>query len=45
MGNIANRVGRRLLFDAKTETFIGDEEANRLLWREPRDGFRIPDPV
>ena len=45
MGNIATRVGRRLRFDAKTETFIGDEEADRLLWREPRTGFRIPDPV
>jgi len=41
LGNIATRVGRRLLFDARTETFIGDEEANRLLGRQYRDGFRV----
>ena len=43
MGNIAVRVGRRLLFDAKTETFKGDAEANRLLTREYRKGFELPD--
>lgn len=45
LGNIATRVGRRLLFDAKTETFVGDPEANGLLGREYRKGFEIPDPV
>jgi len=42
LGNIAMRVGRRLRFDAKTESFIGDEEANRLLGRDPRPGFELP---
>lgn len=42
LGNIAQRVGRRLRFDARTETFLGDDEANRLLGREPRAGFELP---
>jgi predicted dehydrogenase len=45
LGNIATRVGRRLRFDATTESIIGDDEANRLLGREYRPAFRIPDPV
>ncbi|QDU97474.1 Gfo/Idh/MocA family protein [Lignipirellula cremea] len=38
-GNVAWRVGRSLTFDAATETFVGDEEANALRgrpeWRKP----------
>jgi predicted dehydrogenase len=38
-GNIAARVGRTLVLDPKTETFIGDKEANALRgrpeWRKP----------
>ena len=30
MGNVASRVGRKLVFDAKTETFDNDKEANSL---------------
>ena len=45
LGNIATRVGRRLRFDAATETFIGDREANALLGREYREPFTVPDPV
>ena len=42
LGNIATRLGRRLRFDAKTEMFPGDDEANRLLGREHRAGFALP---
>lgn len=39
MGNVASRVGRKLVFDAKTETFDNDKEANslrtRLVYRKP----------
>jgi hypothetical protein len=45
LGNIATRVGRRLVFDAETETFPHDKEANGLLGREYRDGFAIGDAV
>ena len=34
LGNIAHRVGRKLTFDAATESFPGDTEANALLSRE-----------
>lgn len=40
-GNIAWRVGERLRFDAKTETF-DKPEANKLLGREHRKGFELP---
>ncbi len=44
MGNIAYRVGgRRLEFDAKTETFVGDPEANQLVRRECRVPYTFPD--
>jgi hypothetical protein len=39
---LAFHVGRRLKFDPKTETFPGDEEANRMLTREYRKGFEVP---
>ncbi|MCZ6793761.1 MAG: Gfo/Idh/MocA family oxidoreductase [Planctomycetota bacterium] len=42
LGNISYRTGRRLVFDPATETFPGDEEANRLLGREYREGFELP---
>ncbi len=41
MGNIAWRTGKKLRFDAKTETF-DDDEANKLLGREHRKGFELP---
>lgn len=38
-GNISARVGRKLFLDPKTETFLGDKEANALRgrpeWRKP----------
>jgi predicted dehydrogenase len=45
LGNIALRVGRTLRFDAKTETIIDDAEANRLLRRDYRAPFMVPEAV
>ncbi|MFO0887672.1 MAG: Gfo/Idh/MocA family oxidoreductase [Isosphaeraceae bacterium] len=42
LGNIAHRLGRKLTFDGATETFPGDDEANKLLGREYRQGFELP---
>ncbi len=36
------RVGRKLKLNPKTETFIGDKEADALLTREYRKGFEVP---
>jgi hypothetical protein len=36
------RVGRKLKLDPKTETFVGDKEADALLTREYRKGFEMP---
>ncbi len=35
-------VGRKLKLDPKTETFIGDKEADALLTRQYRKGFEVP---
>ncbi len=45
LGNIAHRVGRKLTFDAATETFPGDLEANKLLGREYSSRFEMPSQV
>jgi len=42
LGNIAYRTGKRLVFDAQTETFPHDEDACRLLGREYRKGYELP---
>lgn len=42
LGNIAWRTDRKLRFDPETETF-GDNEANRLLGREYRKPWILPD--
>jgi predicted dehydrogenase len=39
------RVGRKLDFDAKTEQFVNDKEANALLTRNYRKPFVVPDKV
>jgi hypothetical protein len=36
------RLGRKLTIDPKTETFVGDKEADKLLTREYRKGFEVP---
>jgi predicted dehydrogenase len=42
MGNISYKVGRRLKFDAKSETFINDAEADKHLTKSYRKEFAIP---
>jgi predicted dehydrogenase len=39
------RVGRKLEFDAKTERFVNDDEANALLTRKYRAPFVVPEKV
>lgn len=39
------RVGRKLDFDAKTEQFVNDKEANTLLTRNYRKPFIVPEKV
>ena len=45
LANISYRVGRALTLDPKTETFVGDKEADKLLTREYRKPFEIPSKV
>lgn len=45
LGNIARWVGRRLQWDPQQETFVGDDKANRLLDRERRSPYQLPDTV
>jgi predicted dehydrogenase len=45
LGNIAHRVGRKLTFDAATESFPGDPEANKLLSRAYSSRFEMPSHV
>jgi predicted dehydrogenase len=42
LGNIAYKVGRKLEWDADSETFKNDSEANIHLAREPRKGYELP---
>ncbi len=35
-------LGRKLTIDNKTESFVNDAEANRMLTREYRKGFEVP---
>lgn len=42
LGNIVARTGRPVRFDPKTETVMGDEEANRLVGREYRQHWSTP---
>ncbi len=45
LGNIARRLGRRLKWDPKQETFPGDEEANTHLDFERRKNYELPSAV
>ena len=38
-------LGRKLVFDAKKDAFVGDDEANRLLTRQYRAPFVVPEKV
>ncbi|MEN8193026.1 MAG: Gfo/Idh/MocA family oxidoreductase [Bacteroidota bacterium] len=45
IANVSYLVGRELRLDGKNESFIDDEEANKLLTRDYRDGFEVPENV
>ncbi|MGB7395237.1 MAG: Gfo/Idh/MocA family oxidoreductase [Pricia sp.] len=45
LGNIAFRLGKVLDFDPKTEKFVNDPEADKMLTREYREGFAVPQSV
>jgi predicted dehydrogenase len=45
LANIAYRVSRKLKFDGKTERFVGDAEADKLLTRAYRAPYAIPEKV
>jgi predicted dehydrogenase len=46
MGNIAHRVGnKKLWFDSKAERFVGNDDANRLLKRDYRKRYEVPEQV
>jgi predicted dehydrogenase len=42
LGNISQRLGRDVRFDAKTETFGSDTEANAMLRKQYRKGYDLP---
>jgi len=45
LANVSYRVGRTLHFDASTMSVTGDAEANKLLTREYRKPFVVPEKV
>lgn len=45
LANISYRVGRQLTFDGAKEKFVNDPEADKLLTREYRKGFVVPNVV
>jgi predicted dehydrogenase len=45
LDDLKYHLGRKLTLDVKTETFVGDREANALLTREYRSGFVVPGKV
>ncbi len=45
LANISYRLGRSLKFDPRLERIVGDEEASRMLRREYRSPFTVPDRV
>ncbi len=45
LGNISYRLGRQLTFDPESEKFVGDEEADRMLTRNYRSPYVVPERV
>ena len=43
LANIARQLRRKIRWDAETETFPGDDEANALLDRPRRKGYELPE--
>jgi len=45
LGNISYRLGRQLIFDSHSETFFGDDIADRYLTRDYRYPYVVPEKV
>jgi hypothetical protein len=45
LGNISYRLGRQLDFDPVAEQFIGDEDANKMLTRDYRQPYILPEKI
>jgi len=45
LANISYRLGRSLNFDPKAGHFVGDEEADRMLRRQYRAPFIVPEKI
>jgi predicted dehydrogenase len=45
LDGLTYRLGRKLTVDAKSESFVGDAQANALLTREYRKPFAVPDKI
>ncbi len=45
IANVSYLLGRELKLNSNQESFIGDEEANKMLTREYRNGYVVPDNV
>jgi hypothetical protein len=45
LANISYRVNRKLNFDAKSQKFQNDAEANKMLTREYRKPYVVPEKV
>ncbi len=45
LANISYRLGRDLTFDGKNEKFIGDKEADKMLTRNYRKPYIVPENV
>lgn len=45
IANVSYRMGRELRLDGKQESFVDDKEANKMLTRDYRNEFTVPDKV
>lgn len=45
IANVSYRMGRELRLDGKQESFVDDKEANKMLTRDYRKEFTVPDKV
>ncbi len=45
LANVSYRLGRELKFDGKSEKFVGDAEADRMLTRDYRKPYVVPEKV
>ncbi len=45
IANVAYRLGREVRLDGKSESFVKDKEADKLLTRDYRKGYMVPDKV